>query len=362
MINTILNTDALSGLRTMAPQSVHCIVTSPPYFGLRAYGTDPYPWPEVEYSILGFPVKIPAMVCELGQEPDQFAFIGHQVLIFREAFRVLRDDGTAWVNMGDSYCGYKGDNYGKTPGNLMARTPNAESEGRIEVGTPKTTGLKAKDLIGIPWMLAYALRDDGWYLRSDIIWNKPNPMPESVSDRPTKSHEYIFLLSKQDKYYYDAEAIRTPIKDSSVQRLIQNLDGQNRSDRVPGKTNGNMKAVAKGYSHRGTGDKKLTGHSGNFDKDGNLIGDGKANKKTVWTVTTKPFSEAHFATYPQDLIVDMIKAGCPPDGVVLDMFFGSGTTGVVARKLYRNFIGIELNPKYAEMAEQRLKKELGLFV
>lgn len=208
-------------------------------------------------------------------------------------------------------------------------------------------------------------------------------MPESVTDRCTKSHEYIFLLSKSPKYYYDIDAIRTPVKDSTVQRMMQQIEDQKGSERVPGKNNGNMKAVGPGrkpapqdnrggnqgsatgikaYSHRGTGDKKLTGHSGNFDSDGNLIGDGMANKKSVWTVTTKPFSEAHFATFPQDLIVDCIKAGCPEVGIVLDPFMGAGTTALVARKLNRNYIGFELNPEYLKIAEKRLHGELGMFI
>jgi len=214
--------------------------------------------------------------------------------------------------------------------------------------------LKGKDLVGIPFRLAFALQADGWYLRQDIIWHKPNPMPESVRDRCTKAHEYIFLLSKSKKYYYDGDAIKQPLADSSKTRLSQDIENQEGSSRVPGKANGNMKAVIKGYGHRGTGDKKLTGHSGNYDADGKLIGDGMANKRSVWTVTTKSFKEAHFATFPEDLIVDMIKAGCPEDGVVLDPFMGAGTAGVVARKLKRNYIGFELNADYINIAETRI--------
>lgn len=220
-----------------------------------------------------------------------------------------------------------------------------------------------------------------WHLRQDIIWHKPNPMPESVTDRCTKSHEYIFLLSKSKSYYYDHEAIKTPIKDASVQRLLQDIENQKGSDRVPGKTNGPMKAVGHKNMQRqdkvhsfhasrkgsgidgsaainGTG---VKGHSGNFDKDGNLIGGGMANKKSVWTVTTKPYSEAHFATYPPELIVDCIKAGSEPGDTILDPFSGAGTTAMVAQKLDRNFIAIELNQKYIDIADKRLNKELGLF-
>ena len=369
----------------MLAKSIQCTVTSPPYWGLRSYGTDPISWPAVEYSILGFPISIPKMSCELGHEKDPKEFIGHMVLIFREVHRVTRDDGTLWLNIGDSFANSGKGEFEKSPwdkqrsnrGSRTINEPNKSNKFRSKL-------FKPKDLIGIPWMLAFALRDDGWYLRQDIIWNKPNPMPESVTDRCTKAHEYIFMFSKSQKYYFDQEAIRTPVKDSTVQRMMQQIENQKGSDRVPGKTNGNMKAVGPGrkprtevdtrggnqasetgikaYSHRGTGDKKLTGHSGNFDADGNLIGDGMANKKSVWTVTTKPFKEAHFATFPEELIVDCIKAGSRHDDLILDPFMGAGTTALVARKLLRNYLGIELNQKYIDIAIKRLSDELGMFV
>lgn len=357
MINTIINSDCLDALRTMPDESVNCCVTSPPYYGLRDYGH--------------------AGQIGLEQTPDEF--IQKLVDVFDEVRRVLRKDGTLWVNMGDSYAGSNavfGDTKTKNKGNESSRIKKDRSARSVRAHMPITSDIpvdnttnncsgsvvfrKPKDLIGIPWMLAFALRKSGWYLRQDIIWHKPNPMPESVTDRCTKSHEYIFLLSKSAKYWYDAYAIKTPIADASVQRLLQDVESQNGSGRVPGKTNGNMKAV-KAYAHRGEGDKKLTGHSGNYDANGNLIGDGMANKKSVWTVTTKPYSEAHFATYPEDLIVDCIKAGCPEGGIVLDPFMGAGTTALVARKLNRNYIGIELNPEYIRIAQNRLQTELGIF-
>jgi DNA modification methylase len=229
-------------------------------------------------------------------------------------------------------------------------------------------------------MVAFDLRADGWYLRQDIIWHKRNPMPESVTDRCTKSHEYIFLLSKSQRYYYDQKAIKQPIDDASVLRLAQQIKDQKGSDRIPGKTNGNMKAVGPGRKPRpddnrggnqGTGrgipamaidGNGVNGHSGYFDSCGNLIGDGMANKKSVWTVSTMPFKEAHFATFPEKLIVDCIKAGCPENGIVLDPFMGAGTTALVARKLNRNYIGIELNAEYIKIAEKRIFNEIGLFV
>jgi DNA modification methylase len=221
-------------------------------------------------------------------------------------------------------------------------------------------------------MVAFALRADGWYLRQDIIWHKPNPMPESVTDRCTKAHEYIFLMSKSARYYYDADAIKQPVVDATILRLSQQIEKQKGSDRIPGKTNGNMKAVGPGRKPRpddnrggnqGTGrgipvmaidGKGVNGHSGYFDSCGNLIGEGMANKKSVWVVPTMPFSEAHFATFPEDLIVPCIKAGCPEGGIVLDPFMGAGTTALVAHKLNRNYIGTELNPEYCQIAEKRI--------
>lgn len=340
IINKIYNENCLTGLKNIPDNSIDCCVTSPPYFGLRDYGTDE----------------------QIGLEETPEIFVLKLVGVFNEVKRVLKPNGTLWLNMGDTYAGGGGaSGHTSETKNLGATT---SEYGAVKSGGKKY-GLKQKDLIGIPWMVAFALRANGWYLRQDIIWHKPNPMPESVTDRCTKSHEYIFLMSKSPKYYYDIDAIRTPVKDSAVQRMMQQIEDQKGSERVPGKTNGTMKAVGPGikaYSHRGTGDKKLTGHSGNFDSDGNLIGDGMANKKSVWTVTTKPFSEAHFATFPQDLIVDCIKAGCPEGGIVLDPFMGAGTTALVARKLNRNYIGFELNPEYLKIAERRLIKELGVFL
>lgn len=385
-LNKIIQGDALSVLKTFPDKIVQCTVTSPPYWGLRSYGTTPISWPAVEYSILGFKVSIPEMSCELGHEEDPKAFIGHMVLIFREVHRVLRDDGTLWLNIGDSYAGSGKAEFQTAPFSEKQKTnPGANTTGKRKF---TSSIYKSKDLIGIPWMLAFALRDDGWYLRQDNIWSKPNPMPESVTDRCTKSHEYIFHLSKSPKYYFDQDAIRTPITENTVKRMNQQIENQKGSDRAFGglKHNGPMKAVGPGrnprkdvdrkggnqgselgikaYSHRldGGGDKGLTGHSGVLDKDGNLIGGGAANKKSVWTVTTKPFSEAHFATFPEDLIVDCIKAGSKYDDIILDPFMGAGTTAIVARKLQRNYLGIELNQNYINIANKRQREELGLFL
>lgn len=419
-LNTIEKIDCRSGLKALPDESVDCCLTSPPYWGLRDYGTAKWEggdkncehnsksknvieksrststisYAENNGNSLTAHYKDVCKKCgavrfdnQLGLEKSPEEYTMAMVEVFAEVKRVLKKQGTLWLNLGDTYYGGKGMN-----GASKAWLDNADvinkkafistAPGEMRPNDRPHPFLKAKDLVGIPWMVAFALRSAGWYLRQDIIWNKPNSMPESVTDRCTKSHEYIFLLSKSSKYYYDIDAIRTPVKDSTVQRMMQQLEDQKGSDRVPGKTNGNMKAVGPGrkpaphdsrggnqggeigikaYSHRGSGDKKLTGHSGNFDSDGSLIGDGMANKKSVWTVTTKPFSEAHFATFPEDLIVDCIKAGCPEGGIVLDPFMGAGTTALVAQKLQRNFIGFELNPEYIKIANKRLKKELGLF-
>lgn len=400
MINTILNEDVLTGLNKIEAKSIHCCVTSPPYYALRDYKLTPTNWPAVTFSLFGMSVTISEQECCLGLEKTPMEFVGHLVLIFRKVKEALRDDGTLWLNLGDSYAGswgnYSPHSSAPLEGWSKSRLDRPSYDDRTwrPPNSKKLPNLKTKDLIGIPWMVAFALRDDGWYLRSDIIWYKRNPMPESVTDRPTKSHEYIFLMSKSEKYYYDHKAI------------MQDVENQMGSDRVPGKTNGTMKAKASwngsGFDRGKTGEMMQTRggiknlpegqerlanfrdnqrgrgsrKSGNKERKdrpcapegngkhqmGSVPWEGmKANKRTVWDVTTKPFKEAHFATFPEDLIVDPIKAGCPEGGTVLDPFMGAGTTALVARKLNRNFIGFELNPEYINIAEKRLDKELGMF-
>lgn len=308
-INQIFNKNCLEGLKDLPCESVHCCVTSPPYYGLRNYGTEE----------------------QIGLEETPEMFVEALMEVFYEVFRVLRPDGTLWLNLGDSYAA-AGKNRTVEKAQAKSTLQGRKNSECIKQINKIVGDLKAKDLIGIPWMVAFALRKAGWYLRQDIIWSKPNPMPESVTDRCTKAHEYIFLLSKSNKYYYDAQAIKTLVADATVRRMAQNIEEQNGSERVPGKPNGL------------------------------LIGDGYANKKSVWTVSTKPFKEAHFATFPEDLISDCIKAGCPEDGIVLDPFMGAGTTALVARKLNRNYVGFELNKDYIEISNNRLKKEIGLFL
>lgn len=334
--NKIILADALKALRSLPEKSVDCCVTSPPYYGLRDYGVDG----------------------QIGLEETPAEYISKLVEVFREVRRVLKDYGTLWLNMGDSYAGSgKGRNADGTPcsGNSILREENAKFGGILPAA--RHFEYKRKDLMGIPWELALALRNDGWYLRQDIIWYKPNCMPESVKDRCTKSHEYIFLLSKSPKYYFDGEAISEPVADSSVKRYSQNIAAQKGSDRQPGKSNGNMKACLPRY-----GGRKYTENPDKFyrTKSHNMYDfRPRRNKRDVWIVSTIGCKEAHFATFPEKLIEPCILAGCPAGGMVLDPFAGSGTTGVVANRHGRDFIGIELNPDYCKIMERRLEETNG---
>ncbi len=344
--------DVRERLRDLPDESAHCVVTSPPYFGLRDYG----------------------VAGQIGLETTPATFVEVMVDVFREVRRVLRSDGTLWLNLGDSYA-----NDGKWGGETGGKQAYLDDSSRKRVGREKRiTGLKPKDLIGIPWRCAFALQADGWWLRQDIIWSKPNPMPESVTDRCTKAHEYLFLLSKGPRYYYDAEAILEPASPNTHARLSQDVQSQIGSERVPGKTNGTMKAVGRG-SWKGstfdgprdlavrpdTGRKRAPAGSGiknNDSMDAALaIMPEKRNKRSVWEVTTQPFKEAHFATFPPALVEPCILAGCPKGGTVLDPFLGAGTTALVADRLGRNCIGVELNPEYAAMAERRIRKDAPMF-
>ena len=309
-------------------------VTSPPYFGLRDYGVDG----------------------QFGREKTPDEYVAHLVEVFRDVRELLTDDGTLWLNIGDSYA--NDSKWGGSSGGKHAK----DLHGNTGIGRGKTfTGLKSKDLIGIPWRVAFALQADGWYLRQDIIWAKPNPMPESVRDRCTKSHEYIFLLSKSPIYYFDIEANLEAAAASTIARLSQpTLESQVGSSRVPGKTNGNMKAVGRGGKNafRGQGHFRY-GEDGPANREGHdmkNIGTGlMRNRRSVWTVTTKPYKGAHFATFPSDLIEPCILAGSRPGDVVLDPFIGSGTTAQVALKHGRQYLGCELNPEYKALIDKRIE-------
>ena len=339
--------DCLETLRMMPDGMVQTCVTSPPYFGLRDYGHDG----------------------QIGLEATPDQFIAKLVEVFREVRRVLKDDGTLWLNIGDSYVGSA--NNGGKDSKTMAGTQAATGS---NLPSKRGVGLKQKDLIGIPWLLAFALRADGWYLRQEVIWAKPNPMPESVTDRCTKSHESIFLLAKSEKYYFDQAAIAEPCSASTHARLSQDVQNQIGSERANGgaKTNGNMKAVGRASWNgsefnkgttaehqlgRSQKDRKFDTGAGNknnasFDAAMAIMPENR-NKRSVWTVATTPYKGAHFATFPPALIEPCILAGAPAGGVVIDPFFGSGTTGQVAQALGRNFIGCELNPAYKPLQDER---------
>ena len=317
-LNKIYNMDCLEGLKQLPDNSINCCVTSPPYWGLRDYGVEG----------------------QLGLESTPGEYVAKMVEVFREVKRVLRDDGTLWLNLGDSYAGSGKGAWDNKEVQKEIYVPDKDSPQCKLKKVPQ--GLKQKDLVGIPWMVAFALRADGWYLRSDIVWHKPNAMPESVTDRPTKAHEYIFLLSKSKKYYYDADSIREPLSEQRAKQAGELVDPGN-----------DAKKRKKQIEH----DKKR-GSGGHFDGHKWRMNPLGRNKRSVWTVPTQPFPEAHFAVFPPALIEPCILAGCPEGGVVLDPFMGSGTTGMVAAMHQRNFIGFELNPEYCKMAEKRIEPYL----
>jgi len=305
----ILQGNCIETLQKLDDESINTCITSPPYWGLRNYNDEEK---------------------QLGMEDTPEEFVDNLVKVFREVKRVLRDDGTVWLNLGDSYMGGGGGNYNKT--GISQAGGQHLTNVRNRKDFIKKSGVKAKDLVGIPWRVAFALQQDGWYLRQDIIWHKPNPMPESVKDRCTKAHEYIFLLSKSPKYYCDMELIREPIKESN--KGFNMARARTAQGALGGKNKHNMER--RNY-------KEIKG----------------ANKRSVWTVTTKPFKGAHFATFPMDLIEPCVLAGCPEGGTVLDPFGGSGTTGIVAVNHNRHAVLCELNQEYIDLAKKRIEQQAG---
>ena len=352
MKDTILFGDCKETLSTFLPQSARTCVTSPPYYGLRDYGTATWIGgdPNCKHRKVGkqgsncitghknhddmgsvgdYIFKSVCPMCgairqdsQIGLEESPEEYVESLVSVFREVRNILTDDGTLWVNLGDSYYNYR-------PGKGQSLVKQSVSKTKQDLPdncsrrANKLDGLKEKDLIGIPWLFAFAMRKDGWYLRQDIIWHKPNPMPESVKDRCTKSHEYIFLFSKNRKYFYDNEAIKEPAKDWGTR------------DRTKGK-----------YHNTGTGLHPHSGLTKSYDRK---------NKRSVWSVTVKPYKEAHFATYPPDLIEPCIKAGSEEGDTVLDPFMGAGTTAAVAKSLNRYYIGCELNEDYGNLIQKRIQ-------
>ncbi|HJV75367.1 MAG TPA: site-specific DNA-methyltransferase [Noviherbaspirillum sp.] len=339
MTITILVGDVREKLCTLPDSSVHCVVTSPPYWGLRDYG----------------------VAGQIGLEPSPAEFIATMVGVFEEVRRVLRTDGTCWINMGDSYA----------TSATSAHQSRTHLSGRNDLnpayrpGVP--AGLKPKDLCMMPHRLAIALQDAGWWVRQDIVWAKPNPMPESVQDRCTKAHEYIFLLTKSDRYHYDADAIKEPVAgDPDAPRnrwdtKDYKVPGQKPQKRTSRGGKGNSKTFRGGgaYTQSKTFDNSVVALRETHGNEPNLTG--LRNCRSVWEIATKGCPEAHFATFPPELPERCIKAGCPVGGVVLDPFFGAGTTGLVADRLQRDCIGIELNPAYAEIARRRIQAEASLF-
>jgi DNA modification methylase len=346
--------DCLVVLPTLEAESVQCCITSPPYWGLRDYGC----------------------VGQLGLERTPEEYVEKMVAVFRAVRRVLKDDGTAWLNLGDCYATGAG-KVGECPGGgeqgerwkggrgMNTKQPKwATALGPIcQPNRMPLHGLKPKDLVGIPWRVAFALQADGWYLRSDIIWSKPNPMPESVTDRPTKAHEYLFLLSKSERYYYDAAAIAEPVSDAMRAQMAQGYNGTATKDyesagvQNPSSVKARILARASGkvYTAQAYGEHPQSeprGPASNFGLPLNR------NRRSVWTINTQPFPGAHFAVMPEALVEPCVKAGSKPGDVVLDPFAGAGTVGAVCERYDRRFIGIELNPAYVEMAERRIAEQV----
>jgi DNA modification methylase len=333
----IINAEALDGLRQLPDESVHCIVTSPPYWRQRDYGHHG----------------------QLGLEPTPEEFVDRLTAIFREARRVLRTDGTCWVNLGDKWA--SGGNGGG--GSFMADRGEAWAHAKNAKGwRSPPAGYKDKDLVGVPWMLAFAMRADGWYLRQCNVWAKPNGMPESVRDRSTASHEYVFQFARSNDYWYDADAARTPPQPSTETRLTQDVEAQTGSTRANGSTRADrpMKAVRRSNKQRGH-----SRHNGFNDRwDALPVAEQMArgaNLRSVWWIAPAQYGESHYAVMPERLAEICIAAGCPEGGTVLDPFGGAGTTGLVADRMQRDAVLIELNPDYAQMAEQRIRGDAPLF-
>lgn len=340
MITTTVNANALR--LPFADGIAQTCVTSPPYYGLRDYGH----------------------ADQIGLEKTYTQYVANIVAVMREVWRVLKDDGTLWLNLGDSYSGSgkgrNGDGYSTATGK------QATNAGTIRGHLHKCGegNGKPKDLLGIPWRVAFALQDDGWYLRSDIIWSKPNPMPESVTDRPTKAHEYVFLLAKQERYYYNSEAIKETAKPESMARMMRGVSETHKNvNGSPGQTPHSMNQPRPNRNDKQRGHSRR--HAG-FNDRWDLMtkeeqGANGRNKRTVWTVATHPYSGAHFATFPPDLIRPMVLAGSRPADFVLDPFSGAGTTAKVATELGRQFAGTEINRDYLSLATERTMTTIGMF-
>ena len=381
-LNTIYHGDSLQVLKTLPDESIDCCITSPPYWGLRDYGTAKWEGGDEKCNHLlgtlasnkstllsnknrdgkmydtGMPFKQICGKCgavridnQLGLEKTPEEYTAKMVEIFREVKRVLKKEGVMFLNLGDTYSAQRWSNKPSTTG---------ISGKQYDVLIEKETCLPDKNLVGIPWRVAFALQADSWYLRQDIIWHKPNPMPESVTDRCTKAHEYIFLLAKSQKYYFDNKAIKEPAiyglhsKENRPPGIVRDrLYGYNSKEAT-------LRGRIVNQTKNGVTVCHPNGEHGDAQQSPKSIVDFR-NKRSVWTIATKPYKGAHFATFPENLVMPCILAGCPKGGIVLDPFAGSGTTCAVAKRLGRNYIGIELNPAYIKLAEERIAKERTLF-
>ena len=327
--------DVRDELPTLADESIDCVVTSPPYWGLRDYGAPG----------------------QLGLEATPAEYVARMVAVFREVRRVLSDTATLWLNLGDSYHGGGYANHAVNGPEWLEAHGGDRRQSRQQDRIRANPELKPKDLIGIPWRVALALQEDGWYLRSDIIWSKPNPMPESVTDRPTKAHEYVFLLSKSPRYYFDQEAVREPAEWNrwGTQTNAKHEGSGSAAGWISTKTREELNANRKSYPSGQTTGNTLDGHT-KGSSGGMPVNPSGRNIRSVWEIATQPYADAHFATFPEALPRRCILAGCPDDGTVLDPFGGSGTTALVARQLGRRSVLIELNPDYARLAAKRLQQ------
>lgn len=418
----ILQGNCLDTLAQLADGSVHGVMTSPPYWGLRDYGTEPLSWPAVSFSpVAGLPrLTIPAMECSLGLEPDLWSYVAHIVHVFREVRRVLHPLGTMWVNMGDSYVGTRGmDAWGPSEKATKGRTRSRRrDDAEIPRSDVRVDGLKPKDMVGQPWRIAFALQADGWWLRSEVIWDKPNPMPESTKDRPTKAHEQLFLFSRSLRYCFDHEAIKEPGSPDTHARYARGRSDAHKHAAVAAVPGQRAQTIAQGFEHMrkpvggwaaGAVDHSAIGHqrpdaTRRTKLQGNGVGwgpgspgndkprtlpktaaaytDGKSDrlgrgpgwrvknnesfeahtrdilpfraKRTVWRIPTEGVPDAHFATFPQKLVEPCVQASCPVGGWMLDPFGGSGTVGLVADRLGRNAILCELSSKYVGITRKRI--------
>lgn len=325
---TLHHGDALAVLAGMPDGSVDCIVTSPPYLGLRDYGVEPTAWPEITYAPMSGvdPITVPAMTCALGLEPSPAAFVAHLVLIFREARRVLADDGALWLNLGDSYSAKPTTSRGST--SQFANRAIRHAQDRAAANAPRA--LPYKNLTGVPWRVALALQADGWILRNDVIWAKSNGMPESATDRLSTKHEHVFLLAKSPRYHFDLDPIREPHAEASIKRAMPHRADPARSAR-------------EGTPYAGVAGAQTFSLAQMNHPGGRNPGD-------VWTIPTSPFPASHFAVMAPALAERCVLAGCKPGGVVLDPFSGVGTTGMVAARHGRRYVGIDQSSAFLDLS------------